>query len=421
MWDAPALDDRWRRLYVPGSPFTSWRSAARRLHVHDPNPAAPGDHHAAADGRPELRPRTTQTVNSDAWRYVYSKKTERPGRPGDETRLQHHVRTTRRRRLVLRHRRPLPGEQQPDHRTGDGDRPVERDRAWAADHEPFATSLGRLRHEPDEHVAARIGGMCWHRNRSRASAGCTAVHGRRQRLLALRALGPTRRTRRRQPRPRSIPAPAADFAAWYALGEPRPDDAVRSDRLDGHVRRRSTTTPCGNGGARRATSRRRTGYYCWTPQGTLDWDAAAQTLEVEGTIYYDGDADFSTTTATIDYDGIGAHLPVRLVPHAPDRALRQHVRDGTATRQLGPHRPDAARHRRGRHRHCPRRAATAGSRSSSRAFQGALYATTNIEVSQNSNTVQGPMVAAAGDHPEHRHFTDFPMLRRACRSGRRAT
>ncbi len=118
-----------------------------------PNPAVPGGTMTRQlQSDVLLAPERHQEPASEAWRYIYSKRDD--GDPPWRRRairaggLRHHAaEQPERRRLVLRHRRPLPGEQQPDHRQGGPD-PDRGDRA-RLDLQRLAAGLGRHVRESD--------------------------------------------------------------------------------------------------------------------------------------------------------------------------------------------------------------------------------------------------------------------------------
>ena len=243
VWDAQLWDDRPNPsvLYVPsGNPYYI---PNLRWHVVStstvPNPAAPG---ATITRRLEsdvlLVPGegAAGQLRRVALHLLEGRRRQLPVerarhiRPGG---LRHHpAEQPERRRLLLRHRRPLPGEQQPDHRQRRAD-PDRRDRARLG-LQRLAAGVGRHAVGPDQLE-----------RRGSAASACTATAARSGRPTNRRARRSAAGSRSTSSPTRSTTRPtiaAADRGLRRLVRgrQPGPEQPVRSGALVGHACRHST-------------------------------------------------------------------------------------------------------------------------------------------------------------------------------------
>jgi hypothetical protein len=395
LWDAQLWDDRPNPsvLYAPsGNPFYI---PNLRWHVVStstvPNPAAASGatitRRLEADVR--LVPAKVQPVNSAAWRYIYSKKP--PGAapwsapsnydpskceviiPNNPNVAASFYVTGD---LCLENNSQIVGSGGPD--------PVEVIvHGWIYNVSPQAW-VGTLASPTS--TRTRIGGQCVHRNRTPKwpadqppgpPIGCwfsehfvpDAIDG-----------------------PPVIPAPTADFDAWYALGSPGPNDPCDPTESSGALPTFDNDTTR-NGSAPTINLLTTAAFTCKTARGEFSWDPATKKLRVEGTVFYDGGVDLDgSPPVDVTYDTTGALYTsgtfrlhqVRLCANWSATTCDANW-NGIGPMLL---------------------VASSGSTNfagcaqcsilleSSAGFQGALYAVNNIGL-QNSSLVQGPMVAEA--------------------------
>lgn len=389
VWDGQLWDDRPNPpvLYAPsGNPYYI---PNLRWHVTTtstvPNPA--GTAGATITRRLEsdvrLVPAKEQPVDSDAWRYIYSKADDGdssepngcdiviPNNPN--VAASFYVTGD----LCLYNNSQIIGSVGPD--------PTDVIvHGWIYNVSPQAW-VGTLTNPTNS--VTRIGGKCKHRNRSPKDpsavppgppVGCwTSEH-----FVPDAADNPP-----------FISPPTADFVAWYELGSPGPNDPCDPTLSSGAWFNMDNDT-VRNGSAPTLNLVGMPAFHCETARGgILAWDPSTRRLTVEGTAYYDGSLDIDSGGAyDITYGSVGALYT--------GGSFRLHqVRlcaDWSATtcdanwNGIGPMLLIASS------------GATPWSQcdpggimlESSAGFQGALYATNNICL-QNSSLVQGPMVAEA--------------------------
>jgi hypothetical protein len=410
VWDGQLWDDRPNPsvLYTPsGNPYylpnLRWHLTATST---VPNPAGTAGSTLTRQIQSDVRlvPAKEQPVDSAAWRYIYSKHDNGtlPWSPGDNydpagcditipnnpnIAASFYVTGD----LCLENNSQIIGSGGPN--------PVEVIvHGWVVNRSPQAW-VGTISNPTS--TATRIGGMCWHRNRSPKDPaaippgppiGCwTSEHFVPDAIST----------------PPVISPPAADFQAWYELGSPGPNDPCDPTLSSGAYFAMDNDTTR-NGGAATINLPTLPAFHCETARGGIfAWDPATQRLTVEGTAYYDGTieldtgggydveyssvgalyvgggfrihqvrlcADWSATTCDANWDGIG---PMLLVAANGAVNWSQCNPGGILLEQ-------------------------------SAGFQGALYATNNICL-QNSSLVQGPMVAEA--ELIQNGFTFYPIPR----------
>jgi hypothetical protein len=102
-----------------------------------------------------------------------------------------------------------------------------------------------------------------------------------------------------------VTPPPADFDTWYEAASPGPMNPC--EQSSGAALPVFDTTPGGwtNTPNRVVDLAPDTNYSCTTQMGTLRWDVATRTLTVEGTVFFDASADFSSD-GVIEYRGMGA-------------------------------------------------------------------------------------------------------------------
>lgn len=364
------------------------------------NPAAPGNITRTVTADLKLRPRTSQTVNAQAWRYVYSKKTGTPGGCDEivynNTSLRASMYVAG--NLCFQQSTQIIGPDVPA-----TDPPVELIVMGTTDLNQNNAFVGYDKNPPQHAQPLTdvwFNGGCRSQANSVLHFNCNTVDN----VWGLSDVGPTPPYETSKTGHPAIPGPAADFPAWYDLSSPGPHSPC-----DPTVSTGSYPTFDNNGvydaSAPTWDIAPATAYYCWTPQGSLRWTPGTRVLEITGTIFYDGDAEIDGD-GTIDYTGIGA------IYLSGSFFMRQSKMCGNTSGSncnfAGWNYVDNILV-----------IVTAGSGAPASdgmgitldqsTFQGALYAATNIEVSASSNT-HGPMVALQEIIRNNSDTTDFPIF-----------
>ena len=365
------------------------------------NPAAPGNLTRTVTADLKLRPRTSQTVNAQAWRYVYSKKTGTPGGCDEivynNTSLEASMYVAG--NLCFEQSTQIIGPADPA-----TDPPVELIVMGTADMNQNNAFVGYDKNPP-QHIQPAHRRLVQRRLQVAGESGtlhtpCNTVDN----VWALSDIGPTPPYETSKTGHAPIPGPVADYAAWYALASPGPqspcDPSVSTGSYPTFDNNAVLDESAPTWDLAPATS-----YYCWTPQGSLNWNAGAKTLQVTGTIYYDGDAEIDDD-GTIDYTGIGA------IYLSGSFYMRQSKlcgnTSGTNCNFAGWNYVDNILVIVAGGSGAPASAGM-GITLDQSTFQGALYAATNIEVSASSNA-QGPMVALQEIIRNNSDTTDFPIF-----------
>jgi hypothetical protein len=410
VWDAQLWDDRPNPsvLYAPsGNPYYI---PNLRWHVVStstvPNPAASGStitRRLESDVR--LVPAKEQPVNSDAWRYIYSKANDNdaPWRPPDRyipdgcdiilpnnpnVAASFYVTGD----LCLENNSQIIG--------GTGDPVDVIVHGWVFNVSPQAW-VGTLSNPTDSRT--RIGGQCVHRNRTPKwpadqppgpPIGCWFSEH-----FVPDAID----------NPPTIAAPTADFAAWYEVASPGPNNPCDPALSSGVLPQFDINDGVRNGNAPTLNLLSAPAFHCETDRGLFAWDPATLKLEVEGTVYYDGTIDVFSTSGTPDikYDTVGSLYTTGSIRLHQTRLCADW--SGTTCdanwNGIGPMLLLAADGSEQTWSGCPNCGILL---ETSSAFQGAMYTTNNIGL-QNLSLVQGPMVAEA--EVIANQFTFYPIPR----------
>jgi hypothetical protein len=410
VWDAQLYNDRLSppALYVPsGNPYYIPKL---RWHIVStstvPNPAAPG---ATVTRRLEsdlvLVPAKEQPVNSDAWRYIYSKADDNdlPWSPGDNYNpagcditlpnnpniaASFYVTGD----LCLENNSQIIGSGGPD--------PTDVIvHGWVVNRSPQAwigTSTAPT------NSPTRIGGQCWHRNRTPKwpadqppgpPIGCWFSEH-----FVPDAIDT----------PPFIAPPQADFDAWYAVASPGPNDPCDPTLSSGTWPTFDTPDGVRNGSAGTLNLLSAPAFHCETARGgVFAWDPAAGRLKVEGTVYYDGDIDIFATVTPVDieYDTVGSLYTTGSIRLHQTRLCADWSGPtcNASWDGIGPMLLLAADGAQQTWSGCPDCGILL---ETSSAFQGAMYTTHNIGL-QNLSLVQGPMVAE--QEVISNQFTFYPI------------
>jgi hypothetical protein len=417
VWDAQLWDDRPNPsvLYAPsGNPYYI---PNLRWHVVStstvPNPAAAQGTTITRRLESDVRlvPAKEQPVNSDAWRYIYSKKElgDPPwsGDPSDplsggsydpskcEITLPNNPNVAASfyvtGDLCLENNSQIIGSGGPD--------PTDVIvHGWVVNRSPQAW-VGTLTNPTN--TATRIGGQCWHRNRS-------------PKWPADQPPGPPigcwfseHFVPDATDDPPFIDAPTADFPAWYEVASPGPNNPCDPALSSGALPQFDLNDGVRNGNAPTLNLLTQPAFHCETDRGIFAWDPATRELKVEGTVYYDGTIDLfaSVTPVDITYDTVGSLYTTGSVRLHQVRLCADW--SGTTCdaswNGIGPMLLLAADGREQTWSGCPDCGILL---ETSSAFQGAMYTTNNIGL-QNLSLVQGPMVAEA--EVIANQFTFYPI------------
>jgi hypothetical protein len=413
VWDGQLWDDRPNPpvLYVPsGNPYyipnLRWHLTATST---VPNPAGTAGSTLTRQIQSDVRlvPDKEQPVDSDAWRYIYSKAdNDRPPwstgdnyNPADcEVILPNNPNIAASfyvtGDLCLENNSQIIGSGGPD--------PVEVIvHGWIVNRSPQAW-VGTLTNPTS--TATQIGEMCWHRNRSPKDPGAVPP--------AIGCWTSEHFVPDATNTPQFIDAPQADFDGWYELGSPGPNDPCDPTLSTGTWPQFDDPDHIPNGNLPTLDLLSMPAFHCEGGRGgILDWDPSTNRLFVDGTIYYDGSIDLVAivTPVDIEYTGVGSLYTsgsvrlhqVRLCADIAGPTCNANW-DGVGPMLL---------------------IAAAGSTNwagcascgilleTSSGFQGALYARNNIGL-QNLSLVQGPMIAEAEIISNQFTFYPIPFLTR---------
>ena len=403
VWDAQLWDDRTGALYVPGSPYyipkLRWHVTSTST-MPDPSTGAGDTITRTLQADIQLTPVRTQDVDSEAWRYVYSKADDGdtsepdgcditlPNNPN--VRASFYVTGD----LCLQNNSQIIGSGTPD--------PVDVIvHGWIYNVSPQAWVGTNA--DPVNHT--EIGLKCKHRNRSpRTRAAARAAAG----VLVLRALRPGRApgddrdhaTRRRLHRVVRAGSPGPKDPCDASLSSAPATWPVFEDEPFGSATR--------NGSAPTLFLIGHPAFHCETLQGLIDWDPTNLKLTVEGTIYFDGNIELSGSPPTdIEYSGIGAIYTTGHVILQQVRLCAEAATTCDSSWDGAPPTPMLLIASDGRSNlsQCPDCSILL---ETSAGFQGALYASHNIGM-QNSSLVQGPMIAQ--EEIIQNGFTFYPIPR----------
>lgn len=406
VWDAQLWDDRTGALYVPGSPYylpkLRWHVTANST-MPDPSTGAGDTITRQLQADIQLTPVRTQDVDSEAWRYVYSKEddgdTSQPD--GCDIELPNNPNIAASfyvtGDLCLYNNSQIIGSVGAD--------PVNVIvHGWVYNVSPQAW-IGTVSNPTDS--PTQIGGMCKHRNRSPKDPAAVPP-GPPQGCWFSEHFVPDA-----VPATTVITPPVADYTAWYELGSPGPNDPC-----DASLSSAPATWPVfedepfgsatRNGSAPTLFLIGHPAFHCETLQGLIDWDPTNLKLTVEGTIYFDGNIELIGSPPTdIEYSGIGAiyttgHVTLQQVRLCAEAATTcDSSWDGAPPTPMLLIASDGSSNL----SQCPNCGILL---ETSAGFQGALYASHNIGM-QNSSLVQGPMIAQ--QEIIQNGFTFYPIPR----------
>ena len=372
----------WTGALSGSAPRFVWRFTSTATLSDPSNPGGTIRRTVTADVA--LRPMTQINNNSDSWRYVYSRANDNDPNTCDQTILNNPAVTSSfyvNGDLCLDNSSnvygPVPGEPAVD--------VVVKGRAYL--NHP-ATSLGTLT-RPLTSIEVDLG--CQYRTNPLHAppTPCTAVDKVWPNSIFPGLAG--------TPCATSCPvvnAPITDFALWYAESSPGPTHPCEQTTGSG-VPVFDTDTTMGNQGTRIVDLAPNTSYSCETPTGKLIWDEPTRTLTVEGTIYFDASADFSSD-GVIQYDGMAA------IYLSGSLRLRQTIICGlknAAGDGCDPVNWDAGSYPSDvvvfvtNGTGTPATSGAGMTFEQSSGFQGALYANLGNMTFENNTWVQGPMIA----------------------------
>lgn len=400
------------------TPLWVWRLTATGT---VPNPAAGGTLSRTVKADVKLKPTTTQAINSEAWNYVYSKKNDNDPTTCDEViynntslRSPMYVNGD----LCFQHSSQIIGADNPA--TDPDVELVVKGNVYINQPNAF---IGYDKNPP-QHVqpldAVYIGGLCSSQANGTLHWPCTATDNiwvwkpggpyvaNAANYVPASTGGPT------------VPAPVAAYEDWYELASPGPknpcDPTLSTVSAGGTLP--LWDDPLVVGGVEYPPVRNWSrptlnltpatfSYHCETAEGYITWRHGTRTLEIDGTLFYDGSIEVNGIGA-VDYTGRGAiymtgSFFMRQSSLCGNRVSGVCSYDGwdyenniivLVTEGSG----------------AP---ATTGMGITldQSVFQGALYATTNIEITSSSNA-QGPMVAEQEVIRNNSDTTDFPRFLR---------
>lgn len=305
-WDGVLWDDNPNNGVNPGgsTPYTGpaspslgyfpilrWRLTSSAV---TPNPNGPGTISRTVTADVRLTPETTQDVNTDAWKYIYSKEAndpdgcdlELPNNPSVQSSF--YVSGT----LCLDNNSSIVGPTA-------GNPPVEvivrenillkkNGNDVGTSSRPL-TSLaveGQATTDPDGSPSPQ-GGCSWKGDDYHKP--CTSADHTLPNSVSNTP---------------AVPGPVADFTSWFQAASPGPRQPCDATRSSGNY---TFLVDDGvlNGSQGTLNLAQSTSYSCETLTGQLTWDAAARKLKVAGTMFFDGNIDFSSA-GTIEYDGSAA-------------------------------------------------------------------------------------------------------------------
>jgi hypothetical protein len=398
VWDAQLWDDRTGALYVPGSPYYIPKL---RWHVVStstvPNPAASGTMSRRLQADIQLTPTKYQPVNSESWRFIYSKSdagghSEPNGcdiiLPNNPNIAASFYVTGD---LCLYNNSQIIGSGGPD--------PVDVIVHGNVYNVSPQSWVGTATNPTN---STYIGLGCNHRNRNGGvpTPVIDPVTGLPGCTFSNHFIWDAR------PNPPTINPPSADFDAWYSLASPGPNDPCDPTLSSGALPTFDNDATK-NGSAPTINLLTMPAFHCETLQGEFSWDPATLKLTVAGTVYYDGTVDLAgSPPVDIEYDSVGALYTTGSIRLGQVRLCAKWsatVCDPTWN-GIGPMlllASDGATN----YSQCTNCGILL---ESSSGFQGAMYATNNIGL-QNSSLVQGPMVAGA--EIIQNGFTFYPIPR----------
>jgi Tfp pilus assembly protein PilX len=207
-----------------------------------------------------------------------------------------------------------------------------------------------------------------------------------------------------------VDPPPADFATWYGASDPGP--TVPCEQSSGPVPAFDTTpgswtfSPSAVIDLAPATS-----YSCVTQMGTLKWDVATRTLTVEGTMFFDASADFSSD-GVIEYRGMGAIYLTGSLRFRQTIMCGLRLADNSGCDPVnwdaGGNPPNVLVFITGG-TGSPAAAGAGMTFEQSSGFQGALYSAGNMTF-ENNTWVQGPMIAERQLITNSMFFHYIPVL-----------
>lgn len=278
-----------------------------------PNPAGPGQVSRTVTADVELAPKPSQTVNADAWKYVYSKKVGATPKSGEPFGCDEYIynNTTLRSPMYV-----------------SGNLCIENSAELIGPTPPAVTPPVTLIVKGQTWLSASSSYIGWDKgppealqkvNHAYLDQGCIfkngALHspcGETDQVFTMGNGGFS------EIYPTTIPGPIAAFEDWYAYASPGPTSPCDPTLANGSVNAPNfdDRVATGQGDGLKNESKGLLNltpstydYSCKTQTGSLSWTrgsgGAPGQLTINGTLYWDGDAEVNGI-GRVDYTGVGA-------------------------------------------------------------------------------------------------------------------